>query len=211
MPPTTVCFVRHGQVHNPQAVVYARLPRFRLSEEGIQQARLAASALQGRFSRVAAIYSSPLLRARHTARLICAAYPGVPFHLSQMLTETHTPFQGVPIQQMEARHWDLYNGIPPGYEQPQDLLKRALRFYQHAVRSYPGQTVVAVSHGDPIAFLILWVKGQAILSQSRHAISDLGFGDTYPAPGSISMLTCPDDSPGEKPVFEYLNPLRLSE
>lgn len=32
--PTSISFVRHGQVHKPRRVFYGRLPSFPLSEEG---------------------------------------------------------------------------------------------------------------------------------------------------------------------------------
>ena len=36
---TTVHLLRHGEVHNPDAVLYGRLPGFRLSDDGQQMAR----------------------------------------------------------------------------------------------------------------------------------------------------------------------------
>ena len=45
---TTVHLLRHGEVHNPDAVLYGRLPGFRLSEDGQQMAVDAAKALEGR-------------------------------------------------------------------------------------------------------------------------------------------------------------------
>ena len=56
--------VRHAHVHNPQDILYGRLPRFRLSPEGRTQAEILARFLSTRDT--AAIYTSPLLRARQT-------------------------------------------------------------------------------------------------------------------------------------------------
>ncbi len=71
---TTLYFVRHGHVYNPQQIIYARLPRFRLSDEGVQQAILAAAVLKD--VHPAAIYTSPMLRARQTAGYIAREHPG---------------------------------------------------------------------------------------------------------------------------------------
>ena len=60
--------MRHGEVHNPRAIFYGRMPRFRLSEAGRRQAEAAADYLAG--APLAAIYTSPLLRARQTAAII---------------------------------------------------------------------------------------------------------------------------------------------
>jgi len=56
---------RHGEVHNPSRVLYGRLPRMQLSPEGRRQAQALADFLGPR--PLAAIYSSPMLRARRTA------------------------------------------------------------------------------------------------------------------------------------------------
>ena len=64
---TQIHFVRHGEVHNPQKIYYGRLPGFPLSEEGRRQAQAAAHALRAR--PLAAIFSSPMQRARETAEL----------------------------------------------------------------------------------------------------------------------------------------------
>ena len=47
-PDTIVHLLRHGEVHNPEAVLYGRLPGYRLSEDGLQMAHDAAEALRGR-------------------------------------------------------------------------------------------------------------------------------------------------------------------
>jgi broad specificity phosphatase PhoE len=39
---TTIHLLRHGEVHNPTKVLYGRLPGFRLSERGLEQAEVAA-------------------------------------------------------------------------------------------------------------------------------------------------------------------------
>lgn len=45
---TTVHLMRHGEVHNPDGVLYGRLPGYRLSERGRAMARLVAAHLSGR-------------------------------------------------------------------------------------------------------------------------------------------------------------------
>src|SRR5699024_4639722 len=40
MSTTTVHLVRHGEVHNPERILYGRLPGYRLSERGEQMASL---------------------------------------------------------------------------------------------------------------------------------------------------------------------------
>ena len=42
---TTVHLMRHGEVHNPEGVLYGRLPGYRLSERGQEMARVVAAHL----------------------------------------------------------------------------------------------------------------------------------------------------------------------
>ena len=66
----TVHLVRHGEVENPQGVLYGRIPGFHLSEAGRVMAKTAAGFLAGRD--VTVLRSSPLERARETAEPIAA-------------------------------------------------------------------------------------------------------------------------------------------
>ena len=63
---TCIHLIRHGEVHNPEQILYGRLPRFRLSARGRAQARSAGDHLREHDLR--AVFSSPLLRTRQTAK-----------------------------------------------------------------------------------------------------------------------------------------------
>ena len=88
---TTVHLLRHGEVHNPDAVLYGRLPSFRLSEDGRQMALDAAAALQGRD--VTVVIASPLQRAQETATPIAEVF-GVPVGTDERLLESENVFEG---------------------------------------------------------------------------------------------------------------------
>jgi len=114
--------VRHGEVHNPQKILYGRLPRFGLSANGRRQAQAA-----GRFlSRlpIQAVYSSPMLRARQTAAEILSFQQAQRFLISSHLNEVYTAYEGQPADQVDRKHGDIYTGAGIGYEQPMDHLVR---------------------------------------------------------------------------------------
>ncbi len=108
---TRLSFVRHGNVHNPKRVFCGRLPGFGLSEVGRRQARAVAEYL--RSEPLAALYTSELRRARETAQEICSLHPGLSLLRSPLLLEVYSPYDGTPHDEMVARGWDLYQGIPP--------------------------------------------------------------------------------------------------
>ena len=120
--PTTIWLVRHGHVHNPRGIIYGRMPRFRLSERGLEEARAAGRAMAG--IPIAAAYSSPLLRARQTAGEILAHHPGIPLRRTPLLLEVLTIFEGRDGLEGDRRGGDYYTGVGPPYEQPQDILDR---------------------------------------------------------------------------------------
>ncbi|MCY7324722.1 MAG: histidine phosphatase family protein, partial [Microbacteriaceae bacterium] len=65
MAASLIHLVRHGEVHNPEGVLYGRIPGFHLSELGVAMAASAAQHLVGR--PVTALFSSPLQRAQESA------------------------------------------------------------------------------------------------------------------------------------------------
>lgn len=88
---TVVHLVRHGEVHNPTKVLYGRLPGFRLSDRGVEQAERVAHFLVGRD--VAAVIASPLERARQTAAPIAAAH-GLDVGIDPRMIESSNVFEG---------------------------------------------------------------------------------------------------------------------
>jgi broad specificity phosphatase PhoE len=80
----TLYLVRHGEVANPDHLVYAALPGFTLSDLGTRQAEAAAAYLADR--PVALVLSSPLERAVATAAPIAAVH-GLPVETDDRLAE----------------------------------------------------------------------------------------------------------------------------
>ena len=75
MPTTTIHFVRHGKVYNPDHLLYERLPGFHLSDRGMRMAQATGAyiAADPKLNTVAAVYSSPLERTCETAGAILDA------------------------------------------------------------------------------------------------------------------------------------------
>ena len=178
---TKIFFVRHGHVHNPLNVYYGRLFGFPISELGRQQALDAAHYFRGQS--IDAVYSSPQLRTRETAQTIFEPHHHLIVMISELLNEVHCPFDGQKIEKLSERNWDLYTNVGPGFEQPGDVLSRARQFISHLRIGHCGQNIAAVSHGDLIAFLILWANDLPYTLANRQKLYQ-----EYVTPGSIHIF-----------------------
>ncbi len=193
--------MRHGRVHNPDKIVYGRLPGFRLSRRGRFEAECAARALSR--EPLAAIYASPLLRARQTAAAIQACHPHLKVHISRLLTEVCGPFEGQPKKVVDALGGDTYTGALPPCEQPRDIIRRMQNFIRRVRRKFAGRQVVAVTHGDVITFTLLWAGSLPPTPDTKHRLAALGLSDPYPATASMSTLVYRTSAVDERPLIFY--------
>jgi len=147
---TRIYFVRHGEVHNPKQIVYARLPGFKLSEKGQSEIIQTASFLKNK--KIDFIYSSPILRAKQTAEIINKKVLHSRIRITKDLNEVKTSLQGGPLKSLKL---DYYS--PPlwknGDETPDNISDRMMRFVKKAAAKFNGKSLIAVSHGDPIMVL----------------------------------------------------------
>src|SRR5438477_13007730 len=103
---TTILLVRHADVHNPDDIVYGRLPNFGLSATGREEAARTAAALAD--TPIAALYSSPQQRAQETAAIIAAAHPALTIQITNLLDEVKTGWQGTPNRIMAEKNYNYY-------------------------------------------------------------------------------------------------------
>jgi broad specificity phosphatase PhoE len=151
---TVVHLLRHGEVHNPNKVLYGRLPGFRLSPLGEQMAQVAAKALAGRD--ITVVVSSPLERARQTAEPI-ADHFGLSVDVDDRLIESDNFFEGKRVgvgdgALRDPRNWHLLrNPFRPSWgEAYLDVATRMHAAVLEARRRAEGHEAVCVSHQLPI-------------------------------------------------------------
>jgi broad specificity phosphatase PhoE len=155
---TTVHLVRHGEVHNPEGVLYGRLPNYHLSDRGRAMAELVADHLAGRD--IAAVISSPMERAQETAAPIAQRH-GLRVSIDDDLIEADNYFQGMAFgvgdgSLRHPRHWPrLVNPFRPSWGEPYvDVVARMMRGVTAGLAmaraAGPGREVVLVSHQLPV-------------------------------------------------------------
>jgi len=169
---TTVHLLRHGEVYNPDKVLYGRLAGFRLSDAGEAMAERAASYLAGRD--VTYLASSPLERAQQTAQPIAAEF-GLDVVVDEDLIEAANAFEGKRVAGRGGvlkypANWSKFrNPTRPSWGEPyhlilQRMLAAALRARAHA----EGHEAVCVSHQLPIVCLRRYAEGKRLFHDPRR-------------------------------------------
>jgi broad specificity phosphatase PhoE len=165
MPADLVHLVRHGEVHNPDHVLYGRLEGFGLSDLGHRMAAAAVTGLAGH--PVTALYASPLQRAQESAAPWAEAF-GLDIRTEQRIIEPTNRFEGKRMNLRtlaNPRHWHLLRNprVPTWGEPFADVAARMLAAMGDARNAVDAGDVVMVSHQLPI-----WMAHRALAGQPLH-------------------------------------------
>lgn len=185
---TVVHLLRHGEVHNPQGVLYGRLPGYHLSEDGVLMAKAAAKWLAGRD--VTALFSSPMERARETAEPLSETF-GLPVTVDDRLIEAGNEFEGRTFgvgagSLRRPANWRyLCNPFRPSWGEPyEEIAARVLAAAATARDAARGHEAVCVSHQLPI-----WIARRK--AEHRRLWHHPGYRQCGLA--SVTSLTYEDD------------------
>lgn len=172
---TTIFLVRHAAHDLLGRVLTGRMAGVNLGPEGRRQ----AEALAQRLAReeVAAVYSSPLERARETAAPIAARF-GFAAEVRGAITELeYGEWSGRSFDELAVDpRWSDWNSArattrPPGGETMLDVQWRAVGEVERAVGAHPQAGIVMVSHADVIKAMLAYYLGVAIDGIARFEIS----------------------------------------
>lgn len=163
---TTVHLLRHGEVFNPDGILYGQIPGFRLSDDGLRMAHDAAQAVHDRD--VTEIVASPLQRAQETAGPIAAVF-GLPITTDDRLIESENHFEGTAFGVGDGalknpRNWPyLWNPFAPSWGEDYLAIARRMLHSVEDVRDRNlGHEAVCVSHQLPVWTLRRYVEGRRL-------------------------------------------------
>ncbi len=169
---TTVHVLRHGEVHNPDKILYGRLPDFHLSELGRQMAKADAEALADRD--VTHVVASPLERAQETAEPIAAQF-GLEIATDTRLIESANFFEGKKVSPGDGaltnprNWWVLRDPITPSWGEAYLVIaQRMFAAVQAARVAAEGHEAVCVSHQLPIWTLRRYVERKRLWHDPRR-------------------------------------------
>lgn len=169
---TTVHLLRHGEVHNPEGVLYGRRDGFHLSDLGRQMAEKVADSIQDRD--IVHLRSSPLERAQETARPLATAR-GLDIVTDPRVIESTNVFEGERFAGGEnalrnPRTWRyLWNPFKPSWGEPyKQVVARMMAAVHDAREAAAGHEAVVVSHQLPIWITRLHVEDRSFVHDPRR-------------------------------------------
>jgi broad specificity phosphatase PhoE len=169
---TLVHLLRHGEVHNPDGVLYGRLPGFVLSESGTRQALTVAEYLAGRD--IVHVVASPLQRAQQTAGPIAESHQ-LELATDERLIESENVFEGQRVSVGDGalrspQHWrHLRNPFLPSWGEPYlRIAHRMLGAVTRARAAADGHEAVCVSHQLPIWTVRRFLEGKRMWHDPRR-------------------------------------------
>jgi len=168
---TVVHLVRHGEVHNPDKILYGRLPGYHLSELGRRMADVVAEWAGSRD--IALVGASPLERAQETATPIAAAHD-LPIVSDGRLIEAANHFQGLRFGVGDGSlrhpgHWPyLRNPFRPSWGEPySQQASRMLAAMDDAKDAARGREAMLVSHQLPVWTARCYAEGRRLWHDPR--------------------------------------------
>lgn len=180
---TVVHLMRHGEVENPEGVLYGRLPGYHLSELGREMADRVAEHLADRD--VGYVVASPLERARETAAPIAAAHD-LEIAADGRLIEASNAFQGKTFgvgdgALRKPANWKfLTNPFKPSWGEPYvDQVVRMMLALSAARDAARGREAVCVSHQLPIWIVRSFVERRRLWHDPRRRQCTLGSLTTF--------------------------------
>ncbi|MGH3899093.1 MAG: bifunctional RNase H/acid phosphatase [Pseudonocardiaceae bacterium] len=196
-PPTRLLLLRHGQTEHSAQRRYSGRGDLPLTELGERQAAAAAARLAST-SGVAAVISSPMLRARQTAKPVADAL-GVPLSVHDGLIETDFgAWEGLTFAEARERDLDLHTRwitdtsvAAPDGESMDAVHRRVRRARDQLIAEHGGATLVVVSHVTPIKALLRMAldAGPSLLHRLHLDLASLSVAEFYPdGPASVSLV-----------------------
>ena len=190
---TRLFLVRHGATQLSAEDRFAGSTDVELSEEGIFQAERLAARLAD--DSITAVYSSPLKRTLHTAKILAQPHGLTPIIRDGLREIDHGHWEGMTRAEVESQFaeeyaaWeeDPFTFAPQGGENGVSIIARALPIIREIVVQHHGENVLIVSHKATLRLLISSVLGfdgrgyRDRLDQSPASLNVLDFKDVVHA------------------------------
>ena len=187
---TELVLIRHGETDWNREARWQGQSDVPLNSTGIRQAQVAAEGLRG--TKLEAIYTSDLQRARQTAEAVAAA-TGAYVRQDRRLREIGLgAWEGMNFDEIHRRDGealDLFRADPvnsraPGGESVPEVRRRVLACLQDILRAFPQGSVAVVSHGLALAVVKVLLRGLPLKTVWQHEAANAAVEVIQASPGS---------------------------
>ncbi len=173
--PTTINFVRHGEVANPEKIAYGRMPGFHLSEKGQRTAKKVGELFSRK--KISTIYTSPLERTFQTANFISDSFsnPLKVVHKYELIELDQSKWQSLPLDELfQNKYYEEFFLNPKSEDIPENLnalARRMEKFTLDLCTKHRGEEIICVSHEYPIIVLKLKLESEPLTNSKNLLIS----------------------------------------
>jgi probable phosphomutase (TIGR03848 family) len=175
--PTVVLLVRHGATPTTGKILPGRAAGLHLADKGRAQAAAVAERIGAMDKPPTAVYASPLERTRETAAPIASTL-GLRVRTAKGLIEADVGewTEKSLARLYKTKEWPKVQRWPSGFRFPggesfSEMSDRSMTAVLGLVADHPGETVVAVSHADPIKAVVAAAAGVPLDLMQRLVIS----------------------------------------
>ncbi len=193
---TKLVLVRHAVTAQTGPLLSGRAPGIDLSDTGREQARAVGERLAA--LPVAAVYASPIERTTQTAEAIAAHHALPVVALVGVLEADYGEWTGGAIADLaKTELWKTVQRAPsrarfPSGESIAEMQVRMVSALEKLLESHRGETIVVVSHADPIKSAIAHYSGMHLDQFQRVVVSPASVTVFELGPHGAAMLTCND-------------------
>jgi probable phosphoglycerate mutase len=172
-----VLLVRHGVTPTTGKKLPGRAPGLHLAPKGRAQAEVVAQRIAQLAKPPTAIYASPLERTRETAAPIASAL-NLRLRTARNLIEVDVgEWTEQTLRSLyKKKEWSTVQRWPSGFRFPggesfAEMSVRSMDAVLELVAAHPGESIVAVSHADPIKAIVAAAAGIPLDLMQRLVIS----------------------------------------
>ncbi len=198
---TTLLLVRHALNDMVGKRLAGWLPGVHLNARGREQAEGLAQRLAS--VSLAAVYTSPLERARETAEVI-AEVQGVPLYVREALGEVrYGRWEGQALEDLKKTPlWPQVQRFPSRVRFPEgealyEVQCRVVRALEEIVETHPGEyeVVAVVAHADVVRLAVAYFLGLPLDLYQRLVISPASVTVLHLGPEGPRLIRLNDDGP----------------
>lgn len=164
-----VYLIRHGEISNPNNVIYGRNVDLELSKKGIVQVKDLGIKLKNMKAGIKKIYTGPLKRTTKTAEILSKILGVKSVEIVKEITDSNVPnLAGKGRENMDKVYTEEF--LKKGDESPEEISSRMVDAFKKILEESKDKTIAIIGHSDPLRFLLYRLLHPANLNPSKGSL-----------------------------------------